>query len=86
MSPRPRSIKIATLMQSGAGSVGDSILMEEEQVMVMEEVASLRRKGSHKELQLEWAALLSWHGDSPAGQLVVSYVFMKKPMSYLNIL
>ena len=49
----------------------DSILMEEEQVMVMEEVASLRRKGSHKELQLEWAALLSWHRDSPAGQLVV---------------
>ena len=62
MSPRPRSIKIATLMQSGAGSVVDSILMEskrvmeeevmvmEEEEMVMEEVASLRRKGSHKEL------------------------------------
>ena len=100
MSPRPRSSKIATLMQSGAGSVGDTSLMEsrrvmmmeeeevveEEQVMVKEEVASLRRKGSHKELQLEWAALLSWHRGSPAGQLLVRYVFIKKPMSYLNIL
>ena len=58
-------------------------MMEEEEV---EDVTSLRRKGSHKELQLEWAALLSWHRGSPAGQLLVRYVFIKKPMSYLNIL
>ena len=92
MSPRPRSSKIATLMQSGAGSVGDTSLMESRRVMMMEEeeevedVTSLRRKGSHKELQLEWAALLSWHRGSPAGQQLVRYVFIKKPMSYLNIL
>ena len=88
MSPRPRSSKIATLMQSGKGGVGDTSLMEsrwvmrmmkevkEAQVMVKEEVTSLRRKGSHKELQLEWAALLSWHRGSPAGQLLVRYVVL----------
>ena len=50
--------------------------VKEAQVMVMEDVASLRRKGSHKELQLEWAALLSWHRGSPAGQLLVRYVVL----------
>ena len=97
MSPRPRSSKIATPMQSGKGGVGDTSLMESRRVMMMEEqeekeeqevedVTSLRRKGSHKELQLEWAALLSWHRGSPAGQQLVRYGFIKKPMSYLNIL
>ena len=79
MSPRPRTSKIATPMQSGAGSAGDTSLMESRRVMMMEEqevedVTSLRRKGSHKELQLEWAALLSWHRGSPAGQQLVRYV------------